>query len=354
MDARLSEEQELLQSTVRELARALGPGSPAELESRELDEAGWSQLAEIGVLGIRLPESAGGFPMSGVEVALVAAELGAFVVPQPFIGSAVLASELLCAAGAESATLERLATGSLRLAPVLDLGLERLARRGEAGVAWDARGAHAGLVLDEDGRRLVAVELAERTDCVDLTRSLFRIRADAAASDVCDPGGALDAERRARFEALALTALAADLVGNMEGALDDSVRHVSDRQQFGSAVGSFQAVQHLAAEARVSLEAARSAVFYAAWGVDLLPADEALLAARVAKACAAIESRAVMETALQMHGGVGFTWEYLTHVRVRRALLSRKTLGDERPHLAGIADVRLAAPAGAAYAAGGR
>jgi alkylation response protein AidB-like acyl-CoA dehydrogenase len=337
----LSQEHQLLRETVEQVARELGPDSPQALDPEDAFGAGWGELAGIGLLGMRLPESAGGMPMSGVEVALVAAELGRFLVPLPFLGSAVCASEMLRATGAEGALLERLASGTLRLAPVLDPDLKGLGRAGGPGIAWDASGAAAGLALDESGKRLVCLELGERKESVDLTRSFHFVDPDAARQDVGDLGGVLDGEPLQRLQALTMTALGADLVGIMEGALEDSVAHVTSREQFGAAVGSFQAVQHMAAEAKVSLEAARSSVLYAAWAVDLLSPEEALLAARTAKACASIESQSVTETALQMHGGVGFTWEYMAHVRVRRALLSRKSFGDERVQLDRIADARL-------------
>lgn len=341
VDARLSEEQELLRATAEQVARKLGPGSPEALDPEDSFELGWGELAEIGLLGMRLPESAGGTPMTGVEVALVCAELGRFLVPLPFLGSAVCASEMLRATGAEGELLGCLASGTLRLAPVLDPRLSGLARAGEPGMAWDASGATAGLALDETGRRLVCLELGERQRGVDLTRAFRCVAPDAPRRDVGDLGGSLDAESLQRIDALAMTALSADLLGIMEGALEESVAHVTQREQFGMPVGSFQAVQHLAAEAKVSLEATRSCLWYAAWAVDLLSPEDALLAARTAKACAAVESRSVTEIALQMHGGVGFTWEYLTHVRVRRALLSQQSFGDERTQLGLIAESRL-------------
>jgi len=341
VDARLSEEQELLRATAEQVARKLGSGSPEALDSEDSFDLGWAELAEIGLLGMRLPESAGGMPTTGVEVALVCAELGRFLVPLPFLGSAVCASEMLRATGAERELLGRLASGTLRLAPVLDPRLARLAHVGEPGVAWDASGATAGLAVDETGRGLVCLELGERQRAVDLTRAFHFVAPDAPRHDVGDLGGSLDGESLQRIEALAMTSLSADLLGIMEGALEESVAHVTQREQFGMPVGAFQAVQHLAAEAKVSLEATRSCLWYAAWAVDQLSPEDALLAARTAKACAAVESRSVTETALQMHGGVGFTWEYMTHVRVRRALLSQQSFGDERAQLGLIAESRL-------------
>jgi alkylation response protein AidB-like acyl-CoA dehydrogenase len=105
-------------------------------------------------------------------------------------------------------------------------------------------------------------------------------------------------------------------------------------------VGTFQAVQHMAAEAHVSTEAARGLTWYAAWAADELEPREALLAARTAKAYCSERGREVVETSMQMHGGVAFTWEYMIHVYVRRALVSRQTLGDEHTQLDTITDHR--------------
>ena len=131
MDASLSDEQQILRDTVAQLAADLAPESPAELPAEGSGESGWAQLAEMGLLGMRLPESAGGMPASGVEVALTAEELGKRVVPLPFIGSAVYSSSLLSAAQASADLLASLCDGSRRLAPVFDPTLTRPAFLGE-------------------------------------------------------------------------------------------------------------------------------------------------------------------------------------------------------------------------------
>jgi alkylation response protein AidB-like acyl-CoA dehydrogenase len=347
MDASLNEEQQVLRDTVAQLAADLAPASPAELPPADAGEKGWAQLAELGLLAMRIPESAGGMPVSGVEVALTVEEFGRRVVPLPFVGSAICASGLLTAAGASEELLASLADGSRRLAPVLDSSLRRLAFRGEPGVAWEAGGSEAGLLVDRETRRLVAVRPdARRLPGVDLTRELRAVASTAETVDVGDLGGTLEEQALQRALALTLAALSADLVGVMQASLDAAVEHVRERVQFGVAVGSFQAVQHMAAEAAVSTEAARGLAWYAGWAVDQLDAGEALAAARTAKAYCSEHAREVTETSMQMHGGVAFTWETMVHVLVRRALLGRQTLGDEHGQLQAIAEGR--SPAAAA------
>ncbi len=123
----------------------------------------------------------------------------------------------------------------------------------------------------------------------------------------------------------------ADLVGTMRGAVALACTYATHRRQYGAAIGSFQAVQHMLADAFVAMEGSRSVTLHAAWAVDELPAEEAVAAAAVAKAYCARAARSVCETAIQVHGGVGNTWECLAHVFLRRALLSGDVLGD--PHV---------------------
>jgi alkylation response protein AidB-like acyl-CoA dehydrogenase len=134
-------------------------------------------------------------------------------------------------------------------------------------------------------------------------------------------------EAWARWTALGLALACADLVGVMRGAITVATDYAKARKQYGAPIGSYQAVQHLLADAFVAMEGSRSAALHAAWAVDALPADEALTAAAMAKAYCARAGRAVCETAIQVHGGIGNTWECLAHVYLRRALLSIELLG---------------------------
>ncbi len=129
------------------------------------------------------------------------------------------------------------------------------------------------------------------------------------------------------WHALGLALDCADLVGTMCGAVELAVGYASVRRQFDRPVGSFQAVQHLLADAFVLTEGSRSAARHAAWAVDALAPGDAVFSASVAKAYCARAARTVCETAIQVHGGVGNTWECLAHVYLRRALLSTELFG---------------------------
>jgi alkylation response protein AidB-like acyl-CoA dehydrogenase len=129
----------------------------------------------------------------------------------------------------------------------------------------------------------------------------------------------------------------------MSSALTRAVDYAKERVQYGVKIGSFQAIQHLCADALVQIEASASLNRYAAWAVDALPCEEALLAARVAKAYSSSVAREVTETVMQVFGGIGQTWEHVAHLHTRRALTDRALFGDESQHLLHIADARLGA-----------
>jgi alkylation response protein AidB-like acyl-CoA dehydrogenase len=143
------------------------------------------------------------------------------------------------------------------------------------------------------------------------------------------------------WAALGLALTTADLIGVMRGVLDLSVAYAKERKQYGVAIGSFQAVQHLLAEARCLLEGAFSVSLNASWSVDELGSGEALMAGRVAEAYAARAARTVCETAVQVHGGMGNTWDCIVHVYLRRALLSSRWFGDAGEQLRQLQRARL-------------
>jgi alkylation response protein AidB-like acyl-CoA dehydrogenase len=151
----------------------------------------------------------------------------------------------------------------------------------------------------------------------------------------------LTADDLAQWTALGLALTSADLVGVMRGVIDVTVAYACERTQFGVAVGSFQAVQHLLAEARCLMEGSLSVALHASWAVDELPPDEALAAGRVAKAYCARAARTVCETAVQVHGGIGNTWDCIVNVYLRRTLLSSQWFGDDGVQLRELERTRL-------------
>lgn len=336
MHALLDEEQEALREMATDLARALATEHPSDLET-ELTEQGWQTLVQTGLVGLHGPEELGGGGASGVELAVVAEQLGRSLAREPYVGSVVLAAELARVSGADD-YLRRLCDGTLRATVALTPELDAIAVVDTPGaVAWDCAGCDQALMLD--GHAVVAVDLRpDPIASIDVTREVWRI--DPAAPTVV---GLLTGDAEARWLAVALTGLTADLVGVMDGALARAVRYACEREQFGVPIGSFQAIAHLCADQAVSVSAARSALNYAAWSVDQCSSPEALRAARTAKAFAAEASRTVCEAAIQVHGGIGITWECTAHLYLRRALMSRQVLGDERHHLRKLADERGAA-----------
>jgi hypothetical protein len=317
MDVRLSPEQRALRDSAAQVVARLGPRSVGALDDTEpadkLDAAvaatGWRELRTV---------ADGHEPLaSGVEVAIVAEELGRGLVDVPFLGP-TLAADLRRRAGAPTATVAETITLTADLSALSD---------GAEGVAVDSAGAETALVRLADGLGTVAV--APSTESVDLTRPSAGITGAVAALD----GTVLDDSALTAWTAFGLAVTCADLVGVMQGAVDLATGYAAERHQYGVAVGSFQAVQHLLADALVATEASRSVTLHAAWAADALPADEALAAAAVAKAYCARAARSVCEAAIQVHGGIGNTWECLAHVHLRRALLSGDVLGGVGPSL---------------------
>jgi alkylation response protein AidB-like acyl-CoA dehydrogenase len=322
MDVRLSTEQEALRQSAARVVDQLGshavgeigdPERTAKLEAA-MSASGWRELRDRGDKGQPLT--------SGVEVALIAEELGRGLADVPFVGP-ILAGELCRMAGAPaSGSIETVAFTADLLSPAGTTG------DAASSVAVDAHGSTQALVLSTgpEGHRVLRIDLAPEEHHVDLTRpSKLLVGPMASASVVADrPIGDDDL---ARWSALSLALAGADLVGIMRGAVQLATEYATHRRQYGAAIGSFQAVQHMLADAFVLMEGSRSVALHAAWAVDALPADDARAAAAVAKAYCARAALDVCETAIQVHGGIGNTWDCLAHVYLRRALLSSDLLG---------------------------
>jgi len=332
MDARPTLEQRQLEdAAVRLIAnhgvQAVGDLDDAARRSKldtALEQAGWREL--------RTGEPGEGPAASGVEAALVARVLARGAADTAFVGP-LLDHDLLRRAGVEPDG------GPFTIAVTSDLGA--LATDPAGAVAVDAAGATAALLAVPDGAgfRLATAAIGEPTTTVDLTRAVAQLAGPATPID----GASLTADDLLAWESLAVALTAADLVGAMEGAITLAVDYARERRQYGAPIGSYQAVQHLLAEAHTLAEGAYSAAVHAAWAADALPPAEARQAAAVAKAYAARAARTVCETSIQVHGGIGNTWECMAHVFLRRSLLATELFGGDGPQLALLAHERLGA-----------
>ena len=344
MLALLTEEQQMLKDLAAQVAASVTVANPADLDSVERAK-GWAALADAGLLGLRVPGADGRPAASGVEVALVAESLGAALAPLPYVGT-VVALEALARAGAPKTWTDDVSAGTARYGLLLTADLSGLAHVDDAAaVAFDVD--DATWALARSGDRAAPTLARVRLDAgfgaaasADLTRRMVR-RAGTGAVETEDSGVALAGPSHESWLALALAVTAADLVGVMSSALARAVEYSKERVQYGVKIGSFQAIQHMCADALVQIEAAASTTRYAAWGVDALDPAEALLAARTAKAAASEVGRDVTETVMQVFGGIGQTWEHVAHLHTRRALVDRELLGNEAHQLLSIADARL-------------
>jgi alkylation response protein AidB-like acyl-CoA dehydrogenase len=337
MDTRYTAEQAELQRTARQLARELGPRAVADLDDEKRGERLAEAVRDAGWLDLRQDDGDGVPVTSGVEAALIAEALGETVADVPFAGP-VLAGDLARRAGASPVDGAVVAF----LPDLVDAAVVSGSETDAPLVAVDA-GATVAYVLtpEGDGYRLATVEVAGEGDGADLTRPVRPIEAGAPCRPVADQARLLTPADLDAWVSLGLALTSADLVGLMRGVIDASVAYAQERKQYGVAIGSFQAVQHLLAEAYTLMEGAASAATYPAWAVDALEPEEARAAGRVAKAYCARAARTVCETAVQVHGGIGNTWDCMVHVHLRRALLSSQWFGDDGEMLRQLERTRL-------------
>ena len=346
MLALLTDEQVMLADMARDLGRKLGLANPADLDTAD-PGACWQELARAGLLGFRLRDESGRPAASGVEVAVVAEALGAALVPVAYVVSGVLVPELLAAAAAAESLQEDVAEGRAIVGLALRADLAGVAdseHLSEA-VLIGTPGYRAVLAFAAGSGELVSVPVdagnLERLDSAELSLPLYRLR-DTAGLALASVGSAASPEALDRWLALGLSALSAEMNGAAEAGLRGAIEYSKTREAFGVPIGTFQALQHMAADAYVACEGLRSTNNHASWAVDEEPAPDALLAARVVKAYAGRKMLDVAETTMQIYGGIGQTWEHIAHFYARRVLLNRYLLGDTQLQLAAIADRRLA------------
>ena len=362
MDFDLSKPQKLLKESARKLlARECKRERVRELMESETahDEALWQTMADQGWMGLVWPEEHGGLGLGMVEMASVAEEMGRACLPGPFL-STLTAAALIARAGTEaqqSKYLDAIASGELKATVAL---LEESA-------SWDTDALKLQAVRDRDdfllsGRKLFVPDagVADLIICVardgeniallpierdasglsvtaqpsmDATRKVYELKFDGVRVVGADAFGADGDTRGALRGALevATLALCAEMVGGMQWILDTTVEYVKTRQQFGRVIGEFQAVQHQCADMLLMTESSRSATYYAAWALSEGEA-QASSAVSIAKAYCSDAYREVANRGVQLHGGIGFTWEHDLQLYYKRSKSSEVLFGDATFH----------------------
>mgnify|MGYP005810732045 CR=1 FL=1 len=354
MNLELTDEQVALRDTTRRFLAEKAPISdhvrPLLDDPTGINDAVWRGLADLGTTGLLVPEDHGGAGMTMVEAGIVAEELGAALHPGPWSSTAVAAARALTRLGATDSAaglLSGIADGTtVATACFLDAGNslvaasrqgDRAVLRGEIAAVPDAAAAGVLLALAEDdgGPGLFAVRTdspgvsVEPEHGIDQTRKQFRVTFDAA------PAQRLAAASRENVAAViddVLIATAADALGAARAVMDMAVEYAKSRTQFGQPIGSFQAVQHLCVDMFETVELARSGVIHALWAADNADADERHLAALRAKAFAG-RLATVGDTAIQVFGGIGYTWEHDAHLYLKRLLSWSAFLGGPDQYL---------------------
>jgi alkylation response protein AidB-like acyl-CoA dehydrogenase len=369
MNFGFSDEQELLRATARKFLD--NECTSAFVRQRMEEAAGvtdefWAKLAEQGWLGLVYPEQYGGSGLGFVDLTVLMEEMGRVMMPGPFFSTVLLGGLTILEAGSaeqKTAWLGRIAEGKAKAALAWI----------EPNALWDAAGVTAGaklvgndwvlngtklFVLDahladvlivvartsegkrpEQGVSLFLVPKGTAGLEVKLLPTMDQTRklCEVALRDVRVPGGALLGSRDDGWTPLsrvidrATVALCAEMCGGAQRVLDMTVEYAKVRVAFGKPIGSYQGVKHKAADMLVDVENAKSLTYYAAWAVDE-NVPEAPLAASMAKAYCSDAFRKAAGTGIQLHGGIGFTWEHDLHLYFKRAKSSEFTFGDASYH----------------------
>jgi alkylation response protein AidB-like acyl-CoA dehydrogenase len=325
VDFELSEEQAALRDAARELlaARAGGAVVRAVVDAGGgWDRAVWAAMVEQGWTGVAVPEAAGGLGLGWVEAAVLAEAVGEFVAPAPIVGQLV--------------ALDALQSTSWAVGLLDGTAVACVGSSGADEVVPFAPSADVAVIVDGD--ELVALDLTginiPAEPAMDRTRELGWLHVAAAAGGPRVVLGGPDAV--ARHVDIGATLVSAELLGVAARMLDVSVQYAKDRVQFERPIGSFQAVKHRCADMLVDVEGMRSAVYWAAWCLSAGHPD-ASVAASTAKTWCSDAAKRVTASALQVHGGIGFTWEADVHLYLKRAQLDALLFGDATFHRARLA-----------------
>jgi alkylation response protein AidB-like acyl-CoA dehydrogenase len=362
----LTDEQQAIKSTAHDfLAARYKSERIRELAESEhgFEQSDWEEMAELGWPGLALPEEWGGQGLGIVDLAVLFEEMGYALAPSPLLSNTVAGLALgLCGSDEQRERFLRpLATGELRGTPALwDAGTpgaigefamearadgDGIVLDGEKVLVMDAAAADFFLVATSDGRRhLVERDAAGVTvtpsTSIDQTRRLYSVRFEGARVPATDTLPAEGPDYLQAFDRVCV-ALAAESTGVAQRTLEMAVEYAKDRQQFGRPIGSYQAVSHRCAQMLLETENARSAVYGAAWAADAAP-DSLPTAASMAKAYASDAGWRVPDASIQVHGGIGFTWEHDLHFFLKRGKANAAMFGDARWHRDRVADAVLA------------
>jgi alkylation response protein AidB-like acyl-CoA dehydrogenase len=333
MNFDFTDDQQAIKRTAKEmLAARFKPEHVRELaEAGRYDDDAWREMCELGWAGIFIDEENGGQGLGVVELVILMEELGYALAPVPFMSNAAagLALQLAGTDEQKERWLPGIASGEAR-------GTVGILRDGEARLVPDADSAEVIVLIASDGSTSVVEAAAaeiEPYETMDRTRRFARVRADG--------GEPLAGDHLAAADRI-VTALSAETVGVAQKAMEMAVEYARERKQFGRPIGSYQAVSHRCAQMLLEVEGSRSAAYYAGWCADAEP-ESLPAAASMAKAYSSDAGWRVCGSSLQVHGGIGFTWEHDLHFFLKRAKANAILFGSAREHrerLAGLAFAR--------------
>ena len=370
MDFGFSEEQDMLRQSARDF---LAENCPTTFVRQMMDDDKgyapdlWNKMAELGWLGLAFPEEYGGQGFGFVDLTVILEEMGANLLPSPFLSSVILAGQTILIGGSEAQKKEylpKIADGSL----IATLAMTEPSGRFDAEGISDVKATPTDGGYQISGTKLFITDAHVSDVMVVATRSkdagdksfgvsLFLVDSNSPGisttllktmdetrkqCEVTFDNVSVSADRLIgqldmgwpvlrKVLNIASAALCAEMVGGAQRVLDISVDYAKERVQFGRPIGSFQAIKHKCSEMMLQVESAKSAAYYAAWAVDE-DMPEAPLAVSMAKAYCSDAYRNTAGEGIQVHGGIGFTWEHDMHLYFKRAKFSEFTFGDATYH----------------------
>jgi alkylation response protein AidB-like acyl-CoA dehydrogenase len=306
----------------------------------------WRKMADLGWMGLPFPEESGGVGQGFVALAILLSEMGRVVLPGPYFSTVVLAGHAILEAGSDAQRkdlLPGIAAGELVAAFARGGDVTAMDGRLNGGARFVLDASAAGKIVVAVGNELYLTDPGVITvvDTLDATRKVGHVRFENSEAERLegDPSALQCVLDRAAV------GLAAEMLGGAERVLELAVDYAKSRVQFDRPIGSFQAVKHRAADMYSDVESLRNAVYYAAWAIERGHPD-ASLAASMAKAYASDAFRRVASSGIQVHGGIGFTWEHDMHLYFKRAKASEVAFGSadfHRERMAGLLERRYGA-----------